>query len=55
MSVGVEPATRWLRACRAVRSFALARPHEYALLYGTPVVGYAAPQTTIEPATRVYG
>ena len=49
-----EPATRWLRACRAVRAFGLARPHEYALLYGTPVPGYAAPQDTIAPATRVY-
>jgi AcrR family transcriptional regulator len=49
-----EPATRWLRACRAVRAFGLERPHEYALLYGTPVPGYAAPQDTIAPATRVY-
>jgi AcrR family transcriptional regulator len=49
-----DPSTRWLRACRAVRAFGLERPHEYALLYGTPVIGYAAPQTTIAPATRVY-
>jgi AcrR family transcriptional regulator len=49
-----DPATRWLRGCRAVRAFALTRPHEYALLYGTPVRGYAAPQDTIAPATRVY-
>ena len=49
-----DAAARWLRGCRAVRAFALARPHEYALLYGTPVIGYAAPQDTIGPATRVY-
>ncbi|HVT77279.1 MAG TPA: TetR/AcrR family transcriptional regulator [Acidimicrobiales bacterium] len=49
-----DAPSRWLRGCRAVRSFALARPHEYALLYGTPVPGYAAPQDTIAPATRVY-
>jgi AcrR family transcriptional regulator len=49
-----DAGTRWLRGCRAVRAFGLARPHEYALLYGTPVPDYAAPQDTIAPATRVY-
>ena len=49
-----DAPTRFLRGCRAVRAFALAQPHEYALLYGTPVPGYAAPQDTIAPATRVY-
>lgn len=49
-----EAATRWLRGCQAVRTFGLERPHEYALLYGTPVPGYAAPQDTIAPASRVY-
>lgn len=43
---------RWLALGRAIRSWALAAPHEYALLYGSPVPGYAAPQDTIEPATR---
>ena len=28
-------------------------PHEYALIYGSPVPGYAAPQDTVGPATRV--
>jgi AcrR family transcriptional regulator len=45
-------AGRWLATGRAVRGWALARPHEYALLYGSPVPGYAAPQDTIGPATR---
>ena len=27
-------------------------PHEYALLYGSPVPGYAAPEDTIGPASR---
>ena len=31
----------------------MANPHEYALTYGTPVPGYAAPQDTVGPATRV--
>lgn len=44
---------RFLAICHAVRGWALAHPHEYALLYGTPVPGYAAPQDTIAPASRV--
>ncbi|TQM42908.1 TetR/AcrR family transcriptional regulator [Pseudonocardia cypriaca] len=44
---------RWRAACRATREWALAHPHEYALVYGSPVPGYAAPETTIEPASRV--
>ncbi len=44
---------RWLAVCRATRAWALAHRQEYALLYGSPVLGYAAPQTTVEPATRV--
>ena len=43
---------RWLAACRAVRAWALANPHQYALIYGSPVPGYRAPQDTIAPATR---
>jgi AcrR family transcriptional regulator len=46
------PAQRFLAAARAVRSWAVAHPHEYALLYGSPVPGYAAPQDTIGPASR---
>jgi hypothetical protein len=37
----------------AVREWALAHPHEYALLYGTPVPGYEAPTDTVDPGTRV--
>jgi AcrR family transcriptional regulator len=44
---------RWMAACRAVREWAVAHPHEYALVYGSPVPGYAAPETTIAPAARV--
>jgi hypothetical protein len=36
-----------------VRDWARANPHEYALLYGTPVPGYHAPQDTVGPAIRV--
>ncbi|MGW2816625.1 TetR/AcrR family transcriptional regulator [Streptomyces sp. NPDC001415] len=48
-----SPATRWTAVCRAVRTWALAHPHEYALIYGSPVPGYTAPQATIGPAARV--
>lgn len=44
---------RWRATCRAVRNWALAHPHEYALIYGSPVPGYQAPQATITPAGRV--
>jgi AcrR family transcriptional regulator len=43
---------RWLALGRGIREWALERPHEYALLYGSPVPGYAAPQDTIGPASR---
>lgn len=48
-----SPATRWTAVCRAVRTWALAHPHEYALIYGSPVPGYTAPEATIGPAARV--
>ncbi|MCX4552608.1 TetR/AcrR family transcriptional regulator [Streptomyces sp. NBC_01387] len=44
---------RWVMVCAAVRRWALAHPHEYALIYGSPVPGYAAPQATVGPASRV--
>jgi AcrR family transcriptional regulator len=43
---------RWMATCRAIRDWSLERPHEYALTYGSPVPGYAAPQDTIGPAAR---
>ncbi|WP_433347317.1 TetR/AcrR family transcriptional regulator [Micromonospora sp. CA-111912] len=43
---------RWHAACRAARDWALAHPAEYALLYGSPVPGYAAPVDTVGPAQR---
>lgn len=44
---------RWVAACHAIRAWAVANPHEYALIYGSPVPGYRAPEATIGPATRV--
>ncbi|HLL67965.1 MAG TPA: TetR/AcrR family transcriptional regulator [Micromonosporaceae bacterium] len=43
---------RWLACCHGVRGWAVAQPHEYALIYGSPVPGYRAPADTVVPATR---
>ena len=48
-----EFAARFVAVCRAARDWAGAHPHEYALIYGSPVPGYSAPTDTIGPASRV--
>ncbi|MFE6162735.1 TetR/AcrR family transcriptional regulator [Streptomyces sp. NPDC056486] len=53
VAASAEPVRRWTVVCEAVRSWALARPHEYALIYGSPVPGYSAPDSTVEAAARV--
>ncbi|WP_159765806.1 TetR/AcrR family transcriptional regulator [Streptomyces sp. HM190] len=50
---GESPARQWVVVCEAVREWGLARPHEYALIYGSPVPGYTAPSTTVPAAARV--
>ncbi|MGW8064332.1 TetR/AcrR family transcriptional regulator [Streptomyces ziwulingensis] len=50
---GAGPARRWTVVCEAVREWALAHPHEYALIYGSPVPGYKAPDDTVPAAARV--
>lgn len=44
---------RFRAMARSIRAWAHANPHEYALIYGSPVPGYQAPQDTIDPAVRV--
>jgi AcrR family transcriptional regulator len=51
-AAGAEPADRIRALARAFREWALAQPHRYLLLFGTPVPGYAAPAHTIQAATR---
>ncbi|GAB2537089.1 TetR/AcrR family transcriptional regulator [Nocardia heshunensis] len=46
------PREQLRAASNAVRDWAIAHPHEYALVYGSPVPGYQAPQTTVGPASR---
>src|SRR6478609_4659499 len=50
-----DVSKRFLAVCHAIRDWARANPHEYALLYGSPVPGYAAPDDTVSPAIRVSG
>lgn len=50
---GAGPLERWVATCEAVRHWSLDHPHEYALIYGSPVPGYTAPQATVPPAARV--
>ena len=44
---------RWEAILHTVRHWAVEHPHDWALLYGSPVPGYAAPERTIAPASRV--
>lgn len=47
------PLNRWVDVATAIRSWAIEHPHEYALVYGTPVPGYHAPAETSTSGTRV--
>ena len=38
---------------RALRHWALEHPHQWGLIFGTPVPGYQAPEATVEPYARV--
>ncbi|WP_327308212.1 TetR/AcrR family transcriptional regulator [Streptomyces sp. NBC_01298] len=53
LAAGGTPRARWAAVCASVRAWALERPHEYALIYGSPVPGYTAPIDTVGPASRV--
>lgn len=47
-----SPLDRWLAVARAVRSWAADHPQAWALVYGSPVPGYRAPQLTVGSALR---
>ena len=55
VAAGHDAARTWLEVARAWRRWALADPHAFELVYGTPVPGYEAPPDTIAAATRVWG
>jgi len=50
---GAPAPTRLRRIARAVRDWARTHPHQYALVYGSPVPGYRAPFDTVRAALRV--
>lgn len=44
---------RWRSVYRAIRDWSVENPQEYALIYGSPVAGYNAPESTVGPAARI--
>lgn len=50
---GQSGAPAWRRATYAARAWAKGFPHEFRLIYGTPIPGYQAPPQTIPAAARV--
>jgi AcrR family transcriptional regulator len=50
---GPGPLPRWLAVGHSVRAWAWDHPHEWALIYGSPVPGYEAPQDTLGPALEL--
>ena len=45
-------AGRWRAVSQSLRTWAIANPSDYGLIFGTPVPGYEAPADTIAPALR---
>lgn len=48
-----DPGSRFRELCARLIEWSRAHPQVFALIYGTPVSGYAAPADTIEPAAVV--
>lgn len=48
-----EVRARWRAMGRAVRQWARQHPHEYGLIFGSPIPDYRAPVDTIAPAGRL--
>jgi AcrR family transcriptional regulator len=51
-TVDRPPLERWVDAALTIRRWAMENPHDYALVYGSPVPGYAAPSDTVDPGVR---
>ncbi|MEU3534255.1 TetR-like C-terminal domain-containing protein [Streptomyces murinus] len=49
---GAELLSRWVACCEGVRTWALAHPEEYVLIWGRPVPGYDAPPETMAAGAR---
>lgn len=52
-AVGDSPAATWRAQATALRRWARTHPHEFQLVYGTPIPGYVAPPETIPAAAAV--
>lgn len=52
-AAGTPAIQQWRTVARTLRAWALEHPQEYSLLFGSPVPGYHAPQTTVSSASRV--
>lgn len=50
-----QPADRWAELAHTFRGWALDNPHEFQLIYGTPIPGYVAPPETVPAAAAVAG
>jgi AcrR family transcriptional regulator len=52
---GRPDSEQWMAVPRAMRSWALGHPHEWGLIFGSPVPGYEAPEETVVPYARLAG
>jgi AcrR family transcriptional regulator len=52
-AAAADPLARWMAVTAAVRLWGQEHPHEWALVYGSPVPGYRAPQDTVAAALEV--
>lgn len=48
----IDFAGRWKAITSTIRNWAVANPSDYGLLFGTPVPGYEAPDSTTVPGLR---
>ncbi len=47
--------TRWSVVLHCMRTWALEHPHQWGLIFGSPVPGYRAPNETVVPYVRLTG
>jgi AcrR family transcriptional regulator len=48
-----DARAHWVAVPRAMRAWALGHPHEWGLIFGSPVPGYEAPPDTVVPYVRL--
>jgi AcrR family transcriptional regulator len=48
-----SPLQQWVAVTQAVRRWAGQHPQQWALIYGSPVLGYEAPSQTVPAALRI--